>query len=603
MATNQFLDVTELDFDKIKENLKTYLKAQDRFTDYDFEGSNMSILLDLLSYNTHNVAFYLNMVGSEMFIDSAQTREALNSHAKSLNYIPSSKNSSRAVVDIQIGVTDNPEFVTIPKNYALTSSVDGTKLNYVIPESIIVRKDTNGNYIASDVTIYEGNIITEFFLVDSEIKNNGLTKYNNRFVIESENIDTKSIEVTVQNSSGDTTTRIFEVADSLFGITNESQIFFIQPYGSNQYELVFGNGVLGKALDNNNIIKVKYRDTVGEEGNGAVLFSKTADIDGYSAVTSSTKETSKYGSDREDIESIRFNSPRHFQTQNRAVTEKDYENLVKSEFDEIESVIAFGGEKVKRYGKVMVSVKPYGSTGSISTSLKNRIVNFLQGKNITAEPVILEPDFIHIKIKSTVSYDNTKTTLTADQITTKVIESILAYNAESLSNFGSDIRYSALLNVIDTAESSIVSNETELELIKRIYPEVNKDVVHTIEFSNELFNHNGLYPEGFDPTVSSSVFTHTFNGVDYDTYIKDNGLGTIYSYTLNNQGEETVIDSNIGSVDYTTGTITFNINIKGYTEKISIYGKPKNDDIVVNDNKFLVMDSNDFDITSDIAKF
>lgn len=601
-TSSRFLNTSELDFDSIKSSLKTYLSGQDQFTDYDFEGSNMSILLDVLSYNTHLMAHYLNMVGSEMFIDSAQTSEALASHAKSLNYVPSSKTSSRAIVDIQISPGDSPSYIEIPKNYKFTSSIDGVKHSFIVAEDIIVRPDENGDYIASNTTIYEGFPVTEYFTSNTTIQSTGLYKYNNRFIIQSENADITSLEVTVQNSVSDNTQRTFTRAESLFGLDSTSEVFFLHPYGENRYELSFGNGVLGKGLENGNLVIVKYRDTVGDEGNGAATFSKSTNIDSYSTISVTTVQVSKYGSPRESKEEIRVNAPRWFQTQYSAVTQSDYETLVKTQFPELEAVIAYGGEADKKYGKVIISAKPYGSSAALSESLKNRIKSFLVSKNITTEPLVYDPEYVYISVTSDVQYDNSITTLSSSEILSKVITAILGYNTSLLSDFGKDLRFSTLVNKIDQADESIISNETNLKMIKRLYPEVNVSISHSIKFGNPIKDHGGTYPDGYSRAIESSAFTYTHEDTDYTSYIADDGNGTLYLYTLNTSGDEIVLDSSIGEVDYSSGEVSFTLKIKGYESKISLYAIPSTDDIIVSDNKFLVIESDDMNITPSIVR-
>jgi len=307
MANTGFLDVSELSFDGIKNNLKTFMKSKTQFKDYDFEGSNLNSLLDVLSYNTYMNAFYLNMIGSEMFLDSSQLRNSVVSHAKELNYTPRSRTSARAKVTFAINTGgDVPDNVVIPENYTLRSVVDGINMDFTTNENITINR-TDVGYVSDPVYVYEGKIVQEFFNVDGTA----------RYTLSSSNIDTNSIRVTVINSSSDSSNSIYTKADTLYGLTSNSEVYFIQGYNNDQYEIVFGDGISGKLLANGNIVKVKYRSTNGILGNKVVNFStsgKVGDSSTYS-VTATTNISSADGSERETIESMKLNAPRHFAAQ------------------------------------------------------------------------------------------------------------------------------------------------------------------------------------------------------------------------------------------------------------------------------------------------
>ena len=588
---NNFLNTSELDFTSIKSSIKTYLSGQSRFSDYDFDGSNMSVLLDILAYNTYLNNFYLNMVGSEMFLDTAQLRESIVSHAKELNYIPSSRTSAKAVVNIKIVPTDIPSFITIPKFYSFTTTIDNTTLTYSTDSDIIVYPGTNG-YIASNVSIYEGSIATEYF-----------TASNTTFYrLQSENIDTNSIDVTVINSQYDSANSTWLKAENLYGLTSTSNVYFVQGYSTNQYELVFGNDVTGRALVNGNIVKVRYRDTIGNLGNGAYRFSKGSSIQGYSNISVTTVTTAAEGSDRESNNSIKFNSTRFFTTQERAVTSLDYANLTKAKFPQLQSVFAYGGEDMTppQYGKVAVSVKPYGSAGTISDSLKTSIINYLNTKNITTQAIIVDPEYFYIKVDTHVNYNTSATSSSSAQIESLVRNAIISYANNNLIDFGDDLRYSKLVKDIDASEGSILSNETELKIIKRWSPTAG--AVSTLEFSfdNPLYSEATLYelPQGHELVVYSSSFTYTHtDGDDYDAYVGDNGLGVLNVYTNQNTATglvRTALASAVGTVDYTTGEVALTTTVKSYSGSyISIYGNLKNKDVYAVQNKFLLIESSD----------
>lgn len=584
--SNDFLDVSSLDFNSIKASLKEHLASQDRFDSYDFEGSNMSILLDILSYNTHIFAHYLNMVGNEMFLDSSQIRESLMSHAKELNYIPRSKSSARAIVNISIDPIGTPTSITVPKNYAFSTTYDSTRLNFTTNEEIVISRDINGEYNSGNVEIFEGFVVEEFFTANVTALD-GYVKYNNRFILQSENVDISSIEVEIYSSSGASTFTKYTRANDLYGVKSDSQVFFIQPYLANQYEIVFGNGVIGEALSSGNVVKVRYRDTIGNEANGARLFSKTGDISGHSNISVLTIDSAKYGGDRESNESIKFIAPRHFATQNRAVIESDFVTLILENFPEIQSVVAYGGEKIKKYGKVIISLKPYGDDIA-SSSLKRRIINFLSTKTLTTEPIILDPEYFNIQIDSVVSYDPGKLKITTPELLSKVKLNVIDYTNTNFSTFGNDLRFSKLTSIIDGSDTSIISNDTKLTLVRKLYPIVNVQTEVNFSFDNELQKY-----------FETTYFTYTHLDEDLEVRLVGDTNGIINIVDSN----DTIIVNNIGTINYSTGAIKYYLTVKGYNTSINLKVKTVSSDIIVTQSRFLSVDSNDINVTVQQARF
>jgi len=595
MMSNNFLTATELDFNSLKNNLKQYLSGQQQFADYNFDASNMSVLIDLLTYNTYLSNFYLNMVGSEMFLDTAQLRESIVSHAKELNYIPRSRTSAKAQVNIRLVPTDNPSYIIIPKFYQVTTSIDNTTITFSTDSEHILYPTANG-YVASNVSIYEGSVVTEYFTALNTAK----------YRMQSENIDTNSIEVTVINSNVDSSNSVWSLSENLYGLSPTSNVYFLQGYSANQYELVFGNDVTGKSLSTGNIVKVRYRDTIGEKGNGAYRFSKGSAIQGYSNITITTVTSAVEGSERESNDSIKFNGTRFFTTQERAVTAVDYANLTKAKFPQLQSVIAYGGEELNppQYGRVGVSVKPYGTAGLISDSLKSEIVSYLNNKSITTQTIVIDPEYYYVKVDSTITYNSSVTLNSAAQISALVQSAILNYGTSYLTDFGSDLRYSKLIGVIDSADSSIVSNDTQLKMIKRWSPTVGTTSTTSFSFNNPLHAETILYslPQGHALTLYSSNFSYTTaDGTVYSAFFADNGLGIVNIYTnvsTDSGVTRSILADTVGTVDYSTGTVTISANISEYTGSyISIYGRLENADIYSITNKFLLIEASDISIT------
>ena len=592
--TAGFLSTTELDFTTLKQNLKTFLSSQSQFADYDFEGSNINVLLDILSYNTYLNNFYLNMVGSEMFLDTAQLRESVVSHAKELNYIPRSRTSAEAFVNITITPGDTPDNIVIPKNYKLTTTIDNTSYNFFVGEDRIVVAN-NGAYIASNVAIYEGSLVTEYFNVTA----------NSSFILQSENLDTRSIGVEVYQTNTSAIAYTYNLADSLYGLTSTSNVFFINGYASNQYQVVFGDGISGRNLQTGNFVKVVYRDTAGGLGNGAYNFSKSVAIDGYSTITVATVTSAANGSERETNDSIKFNAPRFFTTQNRAVTSEDYINLVKAKFPQFQAVYAYGGEETTppQYGKAIIVIKPFGSIAIIPDYLKTEIKNYLNLKSLVTEPMIVDPDYIYVQVISNVKYNTQATTLSTPAIRSKVQQAILTYANNNLDQFGDDLSYSKLVSSIDESDISIIGNETDAKVIKRWVPPVEQSNTITFSYNNPLYQEQYLYelPQGHELIVESSVFKYVSGTSTYNAYIGDNGLGTIKVYT--DQTNNSIItrislNDNAGTVNYTTGDVTITANIFSYSGSyISIYGKLQNKDILVDRDGFVLISSSDLVIT------
>jgi len=601
MANTGFLDVSELSFDGIKNNLKTFMKSKTQFKDYDFEGSNLNSLLDVLSYNTYMNAFYLNMIGSEMFLDSSQLRNSVVSHAKELNYTPRSRTSARAKVTFAINTGgDVPDNVVIPENYTLRSVVDGINMDFTTNENITINR-TDVGYVSDPVYVYEGKIVQEFFNVDGTA----------RYTLSSSNIDTNSIRVTVINSSSDSSNSIYTKADTLYGLTSNSEVYFIQGYNNDQYEIVFGDGISGKLLANGNIVKVKYRSTNGILGNKVVNFStsgKVGDSSTYS-VTATTNISSADGSERETIESMKLNAPRHFAAQNRAVTKEDYTTLIIEKYPQIKTVNVYGGENAipPQYGRVIISMIPYGDFPVVSAELKTDIVAYLKTKSITTEPVIKDPEYMYIEIQSIVSYNPSLTTKSTQQLKSDVLNQIKSYEATYLNDFGNDLRKSKLSSMIDSADASIVSNQTTLRAIYTIVPTKGIKQRIAFSFSNPLARPlRAPYIINETEAVRSTSFDYFKDGVYYNAStsqgqvtLSDDGNGFIRLYYTERREDsitkivtivQQILESNIGTVNYDTGEVSFDINPYDYDANIKIFGKVINDDIVVQESKYLKID-------------
>lgn len=584
-----FLDTSEFDFETYKNNLKTYLKGQDIFKDYDFDGSEIDTLLSLLSYNTYNSAFLVNMLGSEAFPDTASIREVVVSHAKSFNYLPRSRTASKALVNLTIVNPINlPSTIAVPKYYPFSATNGNTSVLFTTSEPLVIRND-GGNYTAYNVEIAEGRIVTEYFDVTS-------ADVETKYPLASENIDISSLEVYVYPDKNNSANTKYTRSYNLFGLDGDSTTYFVEGYASTQYQIQFGNGVTGKQLSVGNFIKVVYRECSGAENNGITKFTKILDItapsgDVYNNIKVQTVEASSGGVERESVSSIKFNYPRSYSAQNRGVNAGDIEYLIKSQYPQIQSISVFGGEELaqKQYGRTVISAKQFGSE-NISTTLKNSITEFLKDKTTFNQIVFVQPEYFYLGIDTLVSYDKSVTSLST-QIENNVRDVISNFASQNLLNFNYDFRYSKFLNAIDNADASIVSNETTCTLIKRIVP--SKDAA----FTNVIKWNNAFATPIVSPSFTSSFFIQVLDGVQYSVQLVDDLAGKIdVVYYKNNN--KIVLQKSVGSIDYATGIVVLNgVSIYDYTSYISLLGTMKNKDIIISNNQILDIDQSDVNIT------
>ena len=542
------LEISELDFDAIKANLKTFLQSQTQFQDYDFEGSGLSILLDVLSYNTHYLSYIANMSTNEMYLDSADIRKNIVSLAKMLGYTPTSPRTPRAQIDVVLNNATGSS-VTMQKGTVFTTTVDKVDYEYVTNADITITPE-NGVYKFNNVPLYEGTLVTFKYTFDSN--DNDM-----KFEIPSDRADTSTLKVTVQNSNTDTTQTVYSLAGGYNDVSSDSKVYFIQEGSENKYEVYFGDGVTGKKLEDGNVIILEYIVTNTVKSNGASKFSLSGNIGGFTNVTISTDSNSSGGANAETNESIKFNAPLQYAAQDRAVTSTDYETLVKSIYPNAQSVSAWGGEddETPQYGVVNISIKAKSGTVLSDTS-KADIVTQLKPYNVASvRPVIKDPETTSVLITSNVKYDAKATAKTADTIKADVIDSLTTYNASTLQRFDSVFRYSKVTGLIDSADTSILSNITTVKIRKDFQPIISTSSKYNIYFRNALYNpHSGhLSSEG--GILSSSGFK--VDGNTNECFFDDDGAGNVRLYYLSG-GVKTYLNSTQGTVDYSTGAITLN---------------------------------------------
>lgn len=584
MASN--LKTTELDFDDIKRNLKNFLKRQTVFNDYDFDGSGLNVLLDVLAYNTHYNAMTGHLALNEAFLDSAQIRGNAVSRARMLGYVPSSRLSPKAAVTIVIDVTGvagaKPTNLALPRGTKLSTSVDGETYQFVTlnTQSATIVGNT---YTYTNVAIAEGNYNSIKYRVDNDIE-------NQKHQIPHKNVDTSTLRTRVQANEESTSFDIFTLFTTLLNIDSSSKVYHLQENTSGFYEVYFGDGVTGTKPLNNNVVTLDYVYSNGTEANGASVFSMVDNIGGFSNVTVTTVTTAAGGSEGETLESIRYNAPLTYTSQNRAVTADDYRAIIQREFSNIDAISTWGGEDqaVPDYGKIFIAIKP--KTADTLTDDEKATVTgtVLAGKNVVSiTPTVVDPNYSYIELDVAFKYNPNLTDRTDIELKSVVSDVIDDYSLNDLNKFDGVFRHSALLRNIDSSDPSILNSTVRPFLFKNITP--------LITISN---NFSLVYPGSFyvpggatDTCIQSTSFL--INGVETffnDVAIPGSANRKIFAYRL--VGSEKVVTiSDCGVVNPTEGTITLNSFIPDTTASIRISVTPESLDIAPKRDEILSIDS------------
>ena len=572
------LQVTELDFDQIKTNLKQFLKNQSEFADYDFEGSGMAVLLDLLAYNTHYLGFNANMAANEAFLDSAELRSSVVSLSKMLGYTPSSAISPKAIINLVLTDATGPS-VTMPAGTKFTTTVDNDSYTYVTNSDTTITP-TDGVYTFSNIDIYEGTRVTFEYTVDS-------TNEEQRFVIPNNNVDITTLGVLVQNSISDTTSFTYAKASSQIGVTATSKVYFIQEIEDGKFEIYFGDGVTGVKPSDGNIVKLTYIVTNKSASNTASTFTLSGTVGGFGG-TVTTVSNSSGGTDAENIASIKLNAPLQFSAQDRAVTAADYKTLVKQIYPAASAIQVWGGEDnaVPAYGRVYISIRAKDGT-TLTSSDKSSIQTQLEDYAVASvRPVITDPETTFITLKTTFKYDSNLTVEDATTLASKVQSTISKYSDDNLNNFVGVFRHSELIGLIDDVDTSILSNITTVNMYQTFKPEItsSSSQAYTIAFNNAIYNpHTGH--QSSTGVVQSTGFQLDSN-TDREYFFNDDGSGNIRLYYLVS-GVKTYENNTWGTVNYATGEIKIASaiisavsNVDGATStKIRVTAKPSSNDV------------------------
>lgn len=603
MAANSSLSLVSLDFENVKNSLKDYLKSQSVFRDYDFDGSNMNVLLDVLSYNTFMNAFYLNMAASEGFLDSAQLRSSVISHAKELNYTPRSARSSEAVVNITFTVTSGTaSSFEIPKGTQFSGTNANGGFTFVTGDTHTLTSASN-IFTMNDLSIYEGSYINETFTVDNSIE-------SQKFILSNPDVDTTSIAVTLIEDDGATLTD-FAQAPNLYGLNSTSAVYFVQSTLDGYYEIVFGDGTFGRVPKNNASILVTYRVTNGDAANQIQTFTIDRDLGTFNNVsvnaTVTTVSPSFDGATVETIESIRFRAPRHYQTQDRAITTNDYANMIYENYPEVKAVNVYGGETLYgsvEYGKVFISPVSY-SGATITNSLKTDIINYLSNKNsVGITPVIVDPNFIYVVPTLTAYVNFNKTTMSPADVKALLLNAVSTFNSTYLQNFNIAFRYSKFVSELSAADISIESIQVYNAIKKIEAPELNTNTSINFNFHQEVapgtinsssfLNSDGLTYSFTDYNPNNATFTQE---VDGNTLHVRNSSNVIYM-KLNDPTKQTYMP--VGTIDYASGKIAISsITIADFlgSAGITMLAETVSNDIYAYKNDLIEIDIDNISIS------
>ena len=595
---NTNLQLVGLDFDSLKSNFKEYLKrSSSPFKDVDFEGSNISQLLDVMSYNTYLNSFYLNMVASEMFLDSATLRDSVISHAKELNYVPRSYRSAEAKVSFTVTPTSSLDVLVIPKGTSFTTKIGSNNFTFSTDSSIVLVANNSGVFNANNISIYEGSYLTDTYIYSTS--NN-----EQRFVISNPTVDTRSLTVLVLENGGQNS-YTYTRASSFLDQAANSQVYFLQPAENSQYELIFGDDIIGRKPQNGAVITVEYRTCNGELPNGASVFTADGPINGQSNVSTITTNTSARGGGiPESLQSIKYNAPRHYQNQDRAVTSSDYENILTTNFPEIEAISAYGGEDADppAYGKVYISVDVNTGEGA-SLADKERYLKFIRArKPIGIEPEMIDPEFLYVEATVDITYNTNVTTMAPVTLETLVRNTISSFNTTYLNKFKTTLRYSKLLEQIDNTHSSILGAQLRVSPFKIFIPTPGTNYSTVFNFGFSLAKQYTISEEdsifATIPAVKSTQMVKDGKTV----YLMDDSNGILGLYTTATDGTATKLET-VGTVDYSSGKVVItNLNIESYTaasgSHAHLYATPLSSDITSYRNTILTIRDSDVDVTA-----
>ena len=576
---NKRIKVTELDFDQIKDNFKNFLKGQSEFQDYDFEGSGVNVLLDILAYNTHYNAMYANLAMNEAFLDSASKRNNVVSHAKSLGYTPISAKCAEAVVTITVmNPTNSPATLTLPAYTQFSTSVNGINYNFYNKDAVTI-VPVGGSYVFSNIVITEGTPLRFQYIANT----------GSIYKVPNAGADLSTLTVRVQDSTSTSGYTVYSRGDDITLVLPDDTVYFVKEVDDELYEVYFGDGITGRAIVPGNVVTLDYFISNKELPNNAKAFSCSGNVGGGFVIVSTTS-MAQGGSTIETIDSIKYNAPRNYSAQNRAVTAEDYRVILPTLYPNIESVNVWGGEEQDppQYGKVFISIKPK-SGETLTTSTKEIIKNsILRKKNIVSiSPEIIDADFLYVYVTSSVYYNPLQTEKNTDTLKTLINNVINKYDNDDLRKFGGMFRFSKLSRLIDATDASITSNITSVKMAKVISPEFNTKAKYNILFNNPIYTSGSA-----DENIKSSPFFVT--STDQPVYIDDDGVGNLRLFYYTGTNTKVFINKTLGTVIYTTGKIVINdfVILSATNNQITIFCVPDSNDIVSVRNQIVAISQN-----------
>ena len=581
MATK--LQVTELDFDDIKANLKTYMKNQTEFSDYNFEGSALSTLIDLLAYNTHYLGMNANMALNEAYLDTATIRSSVVSHAKTLGYTPRSARAPVAYLNVTIN-NSSLLSATVAKGTKFTTTVDGDQYAFVVNDAVTTIP-VNGVLRFSNLPVYEGTLVTAKYTVDS-------SNIEKQYLLTDNRADTTTLRVSVQNSAADLTTTTYTLATDISQVTATSNVYFLQEVDGGKFEVYFGDNVVGKAPTDGNIVILEYVVTNKSSANGAKVFAGTS-VAGETNITIATASAAVGGAEPETIQSIKYNAPLDFASQGRAVTTDDYKVIIPKVYADTQAIQVWGGEDNDPpiFGQVFVSIKTTSGI-NLTQAQKDTIAASLDRYNIASvRPTIVDPEIVKIKLNTSFKFNSNQTTKTSSSLETLIRTTISNYNASDLEKFDGIFRFSKLSRLIDATDPSILSNITTVRMQKTFTPTLNAATKYELKFSNQLYHPHAGHNSAMGGITSSTGFN--ISGQSGEFFMDDDGNGNVRAYSLVGGTTRTYLDTSIGSIDYTTGLITLdslNVTASSETAGITITVIPNSNDIVPVRNQLLEID-------------
>lgn len=589
MALTQF---TNLNFEDIKSSIKDYLRANTNFTDYDFEGSNLSVIINLLAYNSYITAYNTNMVVNETFIDSATLRENVVSLARNIGYVPRSKRAAKATVDFFVsGISTTTDTISFQPGVVANGSVSDVNFIFSLPEKVTVAADNGTSY--GTLEIYQGQYLENSWTVNN-------SQPNQRYIIPNDSVDTSTLRIRVKNTSTDTTSTEYQLVDNILGITSTSNIYLIQETTDEKYEILFGDGIFGKKLQSGNVITASYVKTNGKEGNGVSDFrfagtifdENNANITSFS-VDLTAQVPSENGDEIEPVESVKYYAPRLYSSQHRAVTASDYEAILPTLYPNIESVSAYGGEDLNppQYGRVFIAAKPRNGS-FLSNFTKKQLLQSLKNYSVAGiVPQFEDLKYLYVEIDSYVYY-NTNFVGDPNSLKADVVSAITSYSRSSeMNQFGGRFKYSKTCSLIDNVNTAITSNITTVRIRRDLVASISQPAQYELCFDNQFYNGKKNY------NIKSTGFSvFGIEGTCYfsDEVVNGSNIGNLFLFQELSDDKINILSTKFGTVNYDTGEIlidTVNITSTSLSDNIiEVQAIPLSNDVLARKELYLQLD-------------